>query len=68
MKDTKHMMEVFTEYEKKFGEWLYSAWDFDSVDWDGLVQAAEKSIQDNKPMSDEEKQKFFGEYEDDKVY
>lgn len=68
MKDTKHMMDVFTEYEKKFGEWLYSAWDFNSVDWDGLAELAEKSIENGKPLTDEQKNQFFETFEDGKVY
>lgn len=68
MKDTKHMMDVFTEYEKKFGEWLYSAWDFNSVDWDGSTELAEKSIESGKPLTDEQKNQFFETFEDGKVY
>ena len=68
MKSKNHMIEVFTEYENKFNEWLYSAWNFDFVDWDGLVEAAEESINKNKLLSDEQKRKFYGDFTEDVVY
>lgn len=62
------MMQVFKDYEKKFGVWLYSAWDFDSVDWEGLAAEAEKSIQNGHPMTDDVKYTYFDQLEDGKIY
>ena len=67
MMNEKEMMQVFEEYEKTFGEWLYSAWDFDIVDWVGLAKVAEKCIQQNEPMTDEIKSKYI-HLDDDKIY
>lgn len=66
--DNKKMMRIFEDYESRFGEWLYSAWDFDSVNWKGLAEEAERCIHEGKPMTDEIKEKYFGQLEDDKIY
>ena len=66
--DKKKMMRIFEAYEETFGEWLYSAWDFELVDWIGLAREAEKCIQRNKPMTEETKNKFFEQFDEGKVY
>lgn len=66
--DGKEIMQIFENYEKSFGEWLYSAWDFESVDWIALAQEAEKCIQQNTAMTDKTKAKFFDQLEQGKVY
>lgn len=65
---TEKAWNIFKEYEAKFGVWLYCAWDYDSVDWDGLAKAAEQSIADNSPLTDEQVSKYHGEFEKDKIY
>ena len=64
----KRIMEIFKEYEDKFGEWLYTAWNFDSVDWQGLAAEAEKCIKQNTPMKDKVKQSYLEHFDSDKVY
>ena len=66
--DNEKMMQIFEDYEAKFGVWLYSAWDFDSVDWKGLAKEAEKCIQDGNPMTDEVTEKFLKQLDDGKIY
>lgn len=64
----ERMIEIFSEYEKKFGIWLYSAWDFDSVDWEGLIKEAEKCVQNNMPMTEETRMQYFEQMENGKIY
>ena len=52
---TDYFMNVFSKYEKKFGDNLYSAWDFDSVDWIGLAKEAESCISHNQKLTEEQK-------------
>ena len=65
---TDHFMKVFSDYEKKFGENLFSAWDFEDVDWLGLSKEAEQCIKSNSPITDEQKAKFYGQLNEGKVY
>lgn len=67
-KDTAFIMGTFEAYEKKFGEWLYKAWDFSTVDWLGLAKAANTCVISNTPLTDEQRKKFFGEFDEGKVY
>lgn len=64
----KEMIEIFEEYEKNFNVWLYSAWNFDSVDWIGLAEEAKRCIQNNSPMTEETKMRYFEQLENGKIY
>ena len=59
---------VFDEYEKRFGENLFGAWDFDSVDWVGLAKEAENCIKSNIKLTDDQKEKYYGTLKDKVVY
>lgn len=60
---------VFKKYEAKFNRWLFVAWDFLLVDWLGLAEAAEESIKNNSPLTDEQISFYHGgKFEDGKVY
>ena len=59
--NAKMVWDIFKEYEAKFGKWLYCAWDFDSVDWEGLAKAAAQSIKNNSPLTDEQIELYHGE-------
>ena len=63
-----HFITVFDKYEEKFGENLFSAWDFDSVDWKGLAKEAEKCIKSNIKLTDDQKEKYYGTLKDKAVY
>ena len=60
--------EIFDAYEEKFDEQLFSAWNFEAVNWKGLAKAAEEALKTGKPLSDEQKKKFYGELEEGKIY
>ena len=66
--DSKQIIDIFKRYEEKFGEWLYTAWDFSSVDWQGLATEAEKCIKQNKPLSEQTRQRFAEHFDKDKLY
>ncbi len=63
-----YFMKVFSDYEKKFDENLFGAWNFDDVDWLGLAKVAEQCIKSNTAMTDEQKSKFFEPFEEGQVY
>lgn len=60
--------EILDAYEEKFGDQLLSAWDFESVDWKGLLEAAEQSLKTGIPLTDEQKKKYYGQLENGNVY
>lgn len=65
----KKMWDTFKSYEAAFGVWLYCAWDFESVDWLGLAEAAEQSIKNKSPLTDEQISVYHGgKFEEGKVY
>ena len=66
--NNQHMIDVFVEYQNKFGEWLYTAWDFSMVKWDELTKMAEESIKNNTPLTEEQKQQCYEQFNSDVVY
>lgn len=66
--EVAYFLHVFKKYEKKFGVNLYCAWDFSSVDWIGLANAAEQSIKNNSPLTDEQKSKYYEQFTEGMIY
>lgn len=67
-KECQFIMDTFKEYEKQFGEWLYTAWDFNAVDWPAFAEEAKKSIDANQPLTDKQKKRYRETFQDGAVY
>lgn len=62
------IMEIFNEYERRFGENLCVAWDYDAVDWLEYSKIVKKCLDNDVPISEEQKNLFIEHFKPGLIY
>ena len=62
------IIAAFKNYENKFKENLYYAWDFDAVDWLEYAKIVDSCVKSGVPITDEQREQFIETFEPGVVY